>query len=633
MRLLLITNVFPNPIQPTRGTFNLEMSRAICEMGHEIEVVSPVSWIDEWEARRKGREIGHERHEVVHGMHVYYPRYRYTPRVLRTWYDWFMWSSVRGTLLPLLRSSPPDAVLAYWAHPDGAVAVRAAKSIGKPCVVMVGGSDMLLLAKQAARRRCMLRALRSADAVVSVSQDIRSKLGEFGIDPSKTHVVYRGVNTEQFSPGDRRAARRCLGMPPDGPLLLWVGRMAPVKGLDVLIDACAILKARKSGFQLMLVGAGPLEKQLRAACLARGLAGQVRFVGPVLHHVLPNWYRAADLTVLPSLSEGVPNVLLESIACGTPFVASRVGGIPEIASSGKDRLVTAGDPVELAVAIEQQLTQTMRCPNRSFSPVHCAVAAERLIEVIHSAQRASSSAHVAPAIRSPASKLGNLTPPWSWRQIARRLVVAGIPKRFLVASGPSQGQLVWLTFDDGPDPEHTPRLLDVLKAHNVRATFFVIGMKAERHPDIVRRMADDGHSVGNHSFCHRSLDELSPVDLASEIQLTNKLLQRLLGKALPIFRPPRGRMKISTLWHLLRTGQQIILWNADPKDHSVSSPIVVSDWFRTHALKAGDIVLLHDNRPFAAVALPQVIKATRERGLEFATLEDPAICRHSIAPK
>ena len=198
--------------------------------------------------------------------------------------------------------------------------------------------------------------------MVAVSQDIKSKLCELGLPPAKVHVVYRGINVEQFSPGDRRAARRRLGLPCDRPLLVWVGRMARVKGLDVLVEACAILKARQIDFHVALVGDGPLQEGLQAACLARGVQEQVRFVGSVRHHELPDWYRAADLTILPSLSEGVPNVLLESLACGTPFVASRVGGIPEIASPGIDRLVTPSDPVELADAIAQQLSagQTLR---------------------------------------------------------------------------------------------------------------------------------------------------------------------------------------------------------------------------------------------------------------------------------
>ena len=105
--------------------------------------------------------------------------------------------------------------------------------------------------------------------------------------------------------------------------------------------------------------------------------------------------------------------------------------------------------------------------------------------------------------------LGNLTSPWSMRQIARRILAATVSRRLLVARGPTQQGLVWLTFDDGPDPEHTPPLLDTLKACNVQATFFMIGMKAERHPDLVRRIAAEGHCIGNHSYHHERIDRLS----------------------------------------------------------------------------------------------------------------------------
>jgi peptidoglycan/xylan/chitin deacetylase (PgdA/CDA1 family)/glycosyltransferase involved in cell wall biosynthesis len=629
MRLLLITNVFPSPMQPTRGTFNLEMSRALCRMGHQVDVVSPVSWVDQWRARREGRDMASRRLDLLHGMRVFYPRYVFPPKVLRTCYGWFMWRSARRTLLPLLKRDPPDAVLAYWAHPDGAVAVRIARKIGKPCVVMVGGSDVLLLTQQAARRRCILRVLEASDAVVAVSQDITSKLRQLGLDPGKIHVGRRGVDAETFCPGDRRAARQRLGLPQDGSLLLWIGRMVPVKGMETLLGAAAILKQRTVDYRLLLVGSGPLETALRHQCRGQCLEERVKFVGPMLHDDLPDWYRAADVTVLPSLSEGVPNVLLESIACGTPFVASHVGGIAEIASPDVDRLVPPGDPLALADAIEQQLLHGPSGADRCFKPGSCEIAAEHLLDVVRSVSAGGPLPHASSVDGRATSRRGNLTPSWSWRQIVRRVMAASIPKRLFVADGPSKQRLVWLTFDDGPDPEHTPPLLDVLKANHVQATFFVIGSKVERHPDLVRRLAEEGHSIGNHTFRHQRLDDLSQEDLREEICRTQGLLQGLLGKSLPLFRPPFGKLGISTVWCLWRAGQQIVLWNVDPKDYSLDSPAALADRFRAHPLQSGDIVLLHDNHPYAAAVLPEVIREARERGLEFATLEHPAISRNS----
>jgi glycosyltransferase involved in cell wall biosynthesis len=145
--------------------------------------------------------------------------------------------------------------------------------------------------------------------------------------------------------------------------------MVPVKGLDVLLEACLRLKSRNLSFRLYLVGDGPLQERLEARVKANGLQEQVCFAGPVPHEQLADWYRAADLTVLPSRSEGVPNVLLESLACGTPFVASRVGGVAELAVNPELDLVPPEDPDALAAAIVRSLLsvrETEGAPTRHF---------------------------------------------------------------------------------------------------------------------------------------------------------------------------------------------------------------------------------------------------------------------------
>jgi glycosyltransferase involved in cell wall biosynthesis len=357
MNLLFLSNVFPNPYQPTKGVFNQEMLRAFAR-AHEVRVISPVSWVDEWRARGGAREpLDGGRRRRTAGLDVYYPRYYYPPKVLRPLYDRFLWYSVRAAVRQALASFRPDAVLGYWAHPDGAVAVRIARGLGVPAAVMVGGSDVLLLGRDPWRRRSILRVVRQADVVLTASQDLKTKVEEQGVDPARVHVVYRGVDTSRFCPGDRRQARRRLGLPVEGRVLLWVGRMVPVKGLDVLLDAAGRLTRDGVAFRLHLVGDGPLRAGLERRCREDGLAGVVSFAGAVGHAQLPDWYRAADLTVLPSRSEGVPNVLRESLACGTPFVASRVGGIPEVAGGRQDWLVRPEDAAALAAALVRVLRE------------------------------------------------------------------------------------------------------------------------------------------------------------------------------------------------------------------------------------------------------------------------------------
>jgi glycosyltransferase involved in cell wall biosynthesis len=207
-----------------------------------------------------------------------------------------------------------------------------------------------------------------------------------GIPSGKIHVVYRGVDRQRFSPGDRGEARSRLGLDRDRQVILWVGRMVPVKGLETLIDACATLKTAGLDFMLCVLGGGPLRDALVKRATHSGMADHIRFLGRVNHDDLPDWYRAANLVVLPSLSEGIPNVLLEAIACGASFVATDVGGIGEIADARIDRLVPVGATDALAAAIRDKLGG-LEVAARRFEPDTWTESTERLAGVLQACIR------------------------------------------------------------------------------------------------------------------------------------------------------------------------------------------------------------------------------------------------------
>lgn len=310
---------------------------------HEVRVVAPVPWTQRF---RFGRG---DRGAALH------PLYLFPPKILRAHYGAFLWGSCRRTLRSLTARFDPDAFLAYWAHPDGEVALRAAREAGRPGVVIVGGSDVLVLAGERRRREAVRRVLQGADAVLTVGHTLRDRVVGFGVPPERVTAFHRGVDTAVFCPGDAREARARLGLPTDAPMALWVGRMVPVKGLDVLLEAWSLLAVPLSGARLCLVGDGPRMASLRGQAARLGLGSVVSFVGSRPHAQLADWYRAADLTVLPSLSEGIPNVLLESLASGTPYVASDVGGVREIDAGPWCELVPPGQPASLAQALERGL--------------------------------------------------------------------------------------------------------------------------------------------------------------------------------------------------------------------------------------------------------------------------------------
>jgi glycosyltransferase involved in cell wall biosynthesis len=289
---------------------------------------------------------------------VDYPIYVYPPRVLQSSSDRFMELSSRRAVRRAMAELRPDCVLSYWVHPDGAVAARIAREAGIPSAVIVGGSDVLVLGRQGGRRqRAVVRALHANDAIITVGRDLAHVVERLGVPSRKVHVVYQGVETDVFAPGSQSDARKRLGIPDDVQVLVAVGSLLPVKGIDVLLEAMARLRSRCSGVRLYLVGDGASRAELEVQALRLGLEQTVHFVGKVTQQELPDWYRAADLTVLASRSEGVPNVLRETMACGTPFVATRVGGVHEIAAGTTNRLVPAEDAPALADAIAAALAE------------------------------------------------------------------------------------------------------------------------------------------------------------------------------------------------------------------------------------------------------------------------------------
>jgi teichuronic acid biosynthesis glycosyltransferase TuaC len=373
-----VTSVFPSPLQPERGAFNYEMVRAFGP-SHDVAVVAPVAWPIALRARRQGRSW--ERARRVDGIDIRHPVYFYTPRALRRHYGAFFRWSIRSAVDDVLKGFAPDVVVGYWAHPDGQAAVALARRLGVPSVVMVGGSDILVLGREAGRGRLIGQVLEDADAIVTVSEDLKRALSRWALPADKVHVVYRGVDLTRFTPGSRDEARQRLGIGRrTGPILLWVGHVVPVKGLDVLVAACAKAAAR-ADFHLYLVGDGPLRATLQRDCAELRLSDRVTFVGAVSHAALPDWYRAADRMVMSSRSEGIPNVLLESVACGTAFIAPDIGGIPEIADPLADRLVPPGNPDALADAIVESLAAPSRV-ERHVTPASLRDAAHQLLGVL-----------------------------------------------------------------------------------------------------------------------------------------------------------------------------------------------------------------------------------------------------------
>ena len=408
MRLLFLSNVHPNPLAPGKGTFNGALIRALGRQ-HDVHVVCPVSWVDRLRSRRTVLPATPILLQPT--VTASYPTFWYPPKILRAKYDRFLEWSIQGRVERDLKSFRPDAVLSYWAHPDGSVGLKLARRLGVPAISMVGGSDVLLIGKQGARRAAILRTLQQSDAVIAVSSDIAQQIMADGVSADRVFVVRRGVDEQIFHPGDKVAARARLGLPLDAKILVGVGRLVPVKDWPTLVAACGQLRLQLPGVQCYLLGDGPGGSALERQIAELGLQGQFVLRGGQPQTDLGDWYRAADLVVLPSLSEGIPNVLLEALACGTSFVATRVGGIPEIADTRLDRLVPPGDPRQMAAAIQERLQASPVANVSRTQPLSWATSADQVVNII---QNCRLRRH-APAAEAARDSLGDNVQPVSSR--------------------------------------------------------------------------------------------------------------------------------------------------------------------------------------------------------------------------
>ena len=192
---------------------------------------------------------------------------------------------------------------------------------------------------------------------------------------------------------------------------------------------------------------------------------------------------------------------------------------------------------------------------------------------------------------------------------------------------PARGQIASITFDDGPNPRTTPLILDALKTEGVRATFFVLGQHADRWPDLVRRMADEGHQLGNHGYWHRKLHRKLPGYVREDLRRGADAIERASGVRPAVFRAPHG-FRSPWVTPIARSlGQRTVGWSLGVWDSARPGADVIVR--RTlEGMRAGSILLLHDgdgydadgDRLQTAEALPAIIQGLRSRGFQFATL-------------
>lgn len=354
MKILTFTTLYPNAVRPQHGIFVETRLRKLVESGEvEARVVAPCPWFPST-APRFGAYAGYAqvpRRETRYGIEIDHPRYPLLPKIGMSTAPIALFAA----MLPVLRRQLAagrdfDLIDAHYLYPDGVAAVMLGRSLGRPVVVTARGSDLNLIADYAIPRRWMRWAAARANGLIAVSSGLRDRLAMLGTPPERVRVLRNGVDLALFRPGGRAAARRALGF--TRPTLLAVGNLVPLKRHQMMVEAAGLL----SDTDLVIVGDGPERAAIEQTAQQHGLAGRVRLLGRVPQERLPQIYEAADLLLLVSTHEGWPNVLLESMACGTPVVVSDIPGIADIVGAPEAGCIVAGPTAErLADVIREVL--------------------------------------------------------------------------------------------------------------------------------------------------------------------------------------------------------------------------------------------------------------------------------------
>lgn len=346
MKVLVLSHLYPNHCQPHFGVFIQREVKALSRLC-SIRVIAPVPL-------NFFKKMTPEEIKVSDTLIVYYKKYLPLPGISFLPFKgrWF-YIFLKKLVLKIKESFNFDIIHAHMVYPTGFCAVLLGKMLQKPVVISIRGADINKLSKHKIIRKMIIYTLQKACTIIVVSESLRQRVLALGIDKEKVKLMAKGVDLEKFKPLDRRATRKKLKLPFDKTVVLSIGHLIPRKNpLGVIDSFLCIPEAERKNYLFIWIGEGPLEKQVRQRIKEKGLESNFKLAGRISPDDIPFWINAADMFILASLSEGMPNVLYEAFACQIPVIATAVDGAREIIKNNENGvLIKPSNPKELVNAI------------------------------------------------------------------------------------------------------------------------------------------------------------------------------------------------------------------------------------------------------------------------------------------
>lgn len=355
-KVLFLSTSYPTVERPWSAVFHRTACEALVRSGVDVRVVAPIPWVPGPLSTATSRWTTYHqtsRAYTMNGVRVERPRYLAPPGGN----NWF-WNHLafRRAARSSLRREKVDFIHAQFGYPPGLAAAQIARNGGPPCVVVLHGSDVNVYPGLNRLNLTRFRtAIAGANEVLAVSGALAARAQELTGRLPLVRPIGLDLRNYDALP-TREAARRQLGLRSDARYVLFVGYLCREKGVGLLLEALAAGVGKN--VMGLFIGEGPMSEDVRRGHNAVS-------VGAKPNSEIPLWMRAANLFVLPSDSEGMPTVLVEAGAAGTPVIATRVGGIPELLSDGRGVMIPAGDLAALSIAIQAALVEEEATSDRA----------------------------------------------------------------------------------------------------------------------------------------------------------------------------------------------------------------------------------------------------------------------------
>lgn len=352
MRILTLSTLFPAASRPNFGIFVERQTHALAAVrDFAVTVINPIG-VAPWPLSMLGEQSVPRAFTIEEewgGLEIYRPRFTAIPVIGGR----FNPSMIARAVLPIARTlhaeTPFDLIDAEFFYPDGPAAMQLADALGIPFTIKARGADIHHWGNQPGCAGQILEAADKGAGLLAVSGALKADMVALGMNGDKIRVHYTGLDQSRFVPRDRTIEKEKLCL--SGPVMLSVGALIPRKNQNLLIEALTAL----TDVTLLLAGKGESEASYRALAERLGVADRVRFLGSVPHDDLPALFAAADIMALVSESEGLANAWVEALACGTPIIASDVGGIRELVKTEAAGRIVERNPAAITKAAREIL--------------------------------------------------------------------------------------------------------------------------------------------------------------------------------------------------------------------------------------------------------------------------------------